>query len=283
MYHRVTEKVSGVAAPTCNVTPSQLHHQLSGLLARGFQPWPLSKLVRCSERGDAVPSNAFAVTFDDGYENNYLKALPILLELKIPATIFLPTAFLDTTSPFPFDTWKAAGSSKVPASAWRPLSTSQCHELLASGLIEFGAHTHSHQNFVGRRDEFCRDLEICLQTLKNRFGIERPTFAFPYGVYSNQLVHAATELGVSRCFSTRSEPVRTAKPSLLWGRFGVQASDTSAVLIAKLGGSYTRVLTSGKALARPFCSLVGNIRARSVVSQTNLSTSTFAMSMMSDL
>jgi len=260
MYHRVTERVSGVAPPTCNVTPTSLHHQLSGLLARGFQPWPLSKLVQCSERGEAVPSKTFAVTFDDGYENNFLNALPILHELKTPATIFLPTAFLDTTSPFPFDTWKAAGSSEVPVSAWRPLSTGQCHELLESGLIEFGAHTHSHQDFVGRCDDFCRDVEICLQTLQSRFGIERPTFAFPYGFYSNELVNAATKLGVSRCFSTKCEPVRAAKPSLLWGRFGVQASDTDAVLAAKLSGSYTRVLKSGKALTRPVKSLVGNVR-----------------------
>ena len=36
MYHRVTENVSGVPAPTCNVTPPQLHHQLSGLLVAVF-------------------------------------------------------------------------------------------------------------------------------------------------------------------------------------------------------------------------------------------------------
>ena len=119
--------------------------------------------------------------------------------------------------------------------------------------------------------------------LQSRFGVERPTFAFPYGFYSNELVEAATELGVSRCFSTRCEPVRTSKQSLLWGRFGVLAGDTDAVLMAKLSGSYTRVLISVKALARPFRSLVGNIRASSIVSLTKLSTSTFAMPMMTEI
>ena len=62
----------------------------------------------------AIPSNVFAVTFDDGYENNYLNALPILRELNVPATIFVATKYLDTDRPFPFDDWSAAGKSGVP-------------------------------------------------------------------------------------------------------------------------------------------------------------------------
>ena len=53
----------------------------------------------------------FAITFDDGFENNYVNAWPVLKELNLPATIFVATKYLDSDVPFPFDDWSAAGSS----------------------------------------------------------------------------------------------------------------------------------------------------------------------------
>src|SRR4029079_15844518 len=67
MYHRVAEASKSVAAPTLNVTPQQFRNQLVGLLTRGFESWPLSKLVVAHLESRPVPANVFAVTFDDGY------------------------------------------------------------------------------------------------------------------------------------------------------------------------------------------------------------------------
>src|SRR3954465_13543682 len=119
MYHRVTEDVPGVPAPTLNVTPQQLRQQLAGLLARGFKCWSLSKLIKAHFESRPVPANVFAVTFDDGYENNYVHAWPVLRDLNIPGTIFVATKYLDTDRPFPFDDWPATGSKRTPPSAWR--------------------------------------------------------------------------------------------------------------------------------------------------------------------
>src|SRR5690242_20447633 len=44
-YHRVVPPPARVAAPTYNVTPRRLRTQLEGLLARGFRPWPLGKIL----------------------------------------------------------------------------------------------------------------------------------------------------------------------------------------------------------------------------------------------
>ena len=81
LYHRIADEVAGVPAPTLNVTPEQFRAQLSGLLTRGFVAWPLTQLVAAQQAGQMIPSNVFAVTFDDGYENNYRNAWPILREL----------------------------------------------------------------------------------------------------------------------------------------------------------------------------------------------------------
>jgi peptidoglycan/xylan/chitin deacetylase (PgdA/CDA1 family) len=251
MYHRVTGRVPGVQAPTSNVTPERLRRQLAGLLARGFVAWPLSELVQAADESRSIPANVFAVTFDDGYENNYLHAWPILRELKVSATIFLATKYLDTDRPFPFDDWSATGTSRVPASSWRPLSTTQCAEMLADGLIELGAHTHSHDRFLGRCDEFRRDMRVCLNVFRDRFGIDRPTFAFPFGDRSQELIDAARQLDLACCLTTRHQRVRPGDDVYQWGRFYAGATDTPVVLAAKLSGWYTAVATAGKTLTRP--------------------------------
>src|SRR5690606_10670234 len=134
-YHRVTEAPASAEAPTWNVPPSQFRRQLGGLLALGYRPWPLQRVIEhCRER-QPLPSKVFVVTFDDGYENVYREAWPILKELGVPATVFVATAYLDSPRPFPSDDWSEAGSFRVPAECWRPLTTTQCGEMLDSGLV----------------------------------------------------------------------------------------------------------------------------------------------------
>ena len=142
LYHRITSITPNFSEPTINVTPSRLRSQLSGLLARGYQAWPLARVLRHRCAGKIVPRNVFVVTFDDGFANNYTQALPILRDLNVPATIFLATTYLDSEQPFPFDRWEGAGVS-AERQSWQALTTDQCADMLDGGLIEIGAHTHT--------------------------------------------------------------------------------------------------------------------------------------------
>jgi len=247
MYHRVAEDVPGVESPTMNVTPAQLRRQLSGLVALGYECWPLERLISGRRENRAIPSNVFAITFDDGFENNFVHAWPVLKELNLPATIFLATKYLDTERPFPFDDWSAAGSNSVPSNSWRALSTRQCEELLADGLISLGAHTHSHEKFLGRVADFRRDMRECVELLRSRLGIERPTFAFPYGYKSLELVEAAKQLGVSCALSTRARRVKPSECEFDWGRIWTESYDTPAMLAAKMCW-YPKIADGGKLL-----------------------------------
>jgi peptidoglycan/xylan/chitin deacetylase (PgdA/CDA1 family) len=252
MYHRIAAPVPGIRRPTANVTPDRFREQLTGLLSMGFSAWPLSKLLHAHRNGEAIPANAFAVTFDDGFENNYTDAWPVLKELNVPATILLATNYLDSDRPFPFDAWSGAGTECVPESTWRPLSTGQCAEMLDSGLVELGAHTHTHGKFVGHRNAFRQDLARCLNVLRGRFQLERPAFAFPYGAYSAELVDVAMELGVSCCLTTRHQRVNPGAETTLIGRFNVECSDSPAVVAGKLSGWRTAIAETGKRSIRPF-------------------------------
>jgi peptidoglycan/xylan/chitin deacetylase (PgdA/CDA1 family) len=246
MYHRVVEPPPGWPRPTWNVPPQRFEQQLNGLLKRGWQPWPLSQVLDYIERRLDIPRKTFVVTFDDGYANVLTQARPILQALAVPATLFLATSYLDSDQPFPFDDWLASGKPGVPRETWRPLTTAECRQLTASGLIELGAHTHTHADFRGRSGALTEDLRQNLAVLRDRFRVERPAFAFPYGTKSDgfasaELAAAAQRVGTSCSMTTQGTVVRPADSRWDWGRFAAEEHDTARTLAARLGGWQERL------------------------------------------
>ena len=63
------------------------------LVRKSFECFPLSQAVTRLDAG--VPGHMLAVTFDDGYADNYEIALPVLKRFGVPATIFIATGYLD--------------------------------------------------------------------------------------------------------------------------------------------------------------------------------------------
>ncbi|MBU4400787.1 MAG: polysaccharide deacetylase family protein [Planctomycetes bacterium] len=239
IYHRVAPHVEGVAAPTWNVTPERLGRQLSGLMSRGYRPWPLRRAIECRQSGEAVPARTFVVTFDDGYDNVYHNAWPVLKELSIPATVFVATAYLDGRLPFAFDDWPAAGSDEVPDVAWKPLSTAHCSEMIENGLIEVGSHTHTHADLRGRPGMFRRDLVRSMEVLHDRLGLSDVSFAFPFGYFGSEMVAATREVGAKCALTAEPKVVAPRDDPFPWGRFNVGRLDTAATLALKLNGWYS--------------------------------------------
>jgi peptidoglycan/xylan/chitin deacetylase (PgdA/CDA1 family) len=100
MYHRVLPQdlVQGTDIPVqpgMYVTPASLRLHLSYLKAH-FLIISLAELVRRLQAGEDI-SRCAVVTFDDGWQDNYTYAFPILKELKVPATIFLASGFVGTS------------------------------------------------------------------------------------------------------------------------------------------------------------------------------------------
>jgi peptidoglycan/xylan/chitin deacetylase (PgdA/CDA1 family) len=243
-YHRTAPRYAGVPLPTQNVTPERFREQLTGLLRRGFNFWPLSRVLEYRNQGLPVPPQTVVLTFDDGYATVHEYAWPVLRELGLPATVFLATGYLDSEAPFPWDTWANRYRDRLPPKAYRPLTVAECREMTADSRVEMGAHTTTHQDFRCRPQEFLEDLRESVEFIRLRFGRQEAPFAYCYGspyrgFAGDDLAAVAREAGAacgltteSVLFDLRSDPFR-------WGRFNVFPWDTSAMLAAKLGGWFT--------------------------------------------
>lgn len=243
-YHRNAYHVPGLPKPLHNVTPDRFEEQITTLLDRGFVIWPLSRIIEYAAAGRAIAPRTIALTFDDGYETVFTEVFPILRKLEQPATVFVSTAFLDDEGPFPYDDWGIAYENRAPIQTYRMLTTANCLEMVASGLIELGSHTHTHEDFRDRPEDFRRDVETSLDILNLRLGQRNVAFAYPWGkthsgFAGGQLLNAAKQTEISCALTTESRLVDPASDPFDWGRFNVFPWDTGATLAAKLDGWYS--------------------------------------------
>jgi peptidoglycan/xylan/chitin deacetylase (PgdA/CDA1 family) len=91
IYHRVLPERDELLAAT--PTARDFDWQM-GLLARHFQPMALADALARLDAG-TLPERAVCVTFDDGYADNAIVALPILKKWRVPATVFVASGYLN--------------------------------------------------------------------------------------------------------------------------------------------------------------------------------------------
>lgn len=98
MYHRVLPQGSPARSteqPGMCVSPETLDLHL-GELKRNFELMHLDEWLRRAKQGSSLPKLACALTFDDGWRDNYEFALPVLAKHAAPATVFLVSTYIGT-------------------------------------------------------------------------------------------------------------------------------------------------------------------------------------------
>lgn len=94
MYHGVSRSV---LSPFCwHQLPVDAFRRQLTWVREHYNVLPLSEAIASLGDG-ALPDLAASITFDDGFRNNLTRALPVLEELGLPATIFLPTGVVGTS------------------------------------------------------------------------------------------------------------------------------------------------------------------------------------------
>ena len=192
MYHSISER----SGPTV-ISPRLFAAQLEVLADQGFEALPLST-VAAALCGDApLPSRAFALTFDDGYEDFATHAHGRLETRGYRATVFLPTAKVGGAAD-----WE----NSLPGAA-RIMSWDTIRELAAAGVV-FGSHGVSHRDLAGLSDtELGAELTDSKQAIEDHVGKPVHLLAMPYGSTS-PTVRRQVEKVYSGAVGTRLQRAR---------------------------------------------------------------------------
>lgn len=219
-FHRVRPDGEATDRPmrTLDVDASDFRRLLSWM-GRRYEPLALRDWI---DRGAPPPRASFAVTFDDGWADNFEHAFPVLRELGVPATIFLATGAVEDRRPF---WWQSPGLSDAeierrktaaPASAGVPaggaetsaadfLTWDQVRELGRSGLVAFGPHGHRHALLTDlARAEAVEDVRRCWELMKIRAPAAlAPVLAWPNGNARSDLAADLEALGLRAAVGIR--------------------------------------------------------------------------------
>lgn len=167
-YHSIDESGS-VISTGANV----FRRQMKFLSEANFNVVSLKTLGKSLLENKILPPKTIALTFDDGFENFYSEAFPILNEYNFPATVFLVTDYCGK-----FNDW----AGNLPTLAPRKLMDWNAIKELSNHNIEFAAHSSTHPDLTQiSLSEAERELVQSKSTIEERLGVEVMDFAYPYG------------------------------------------------------------------------------------------------------
>jgi peptidoglycan/xylan/chitin deacetylase (PgdA/CDA1 family) len=219
-YHRVSAERDPLA-----VTPDAFRRQMEAVLSHDARVVSLDTGLELLVQ--AVTEPCICVTFDDGYLDTLENAAPILRELGIPATVFLPTAMIDGRAGYDWYRRKAP-----PALTWDGVA-----ELIADGLIDVGSHSRTHARLPALDDDRVREeLAGSKRDIERRLRRPVAAFCYPAGLYGSREARLVQELGYRGAVTCRSGLNRGGEPPAELRRTLIGWADDARRFEAKLAG-----------------------------------------------
>lgn len=185
MYHYINDEEP--LKSRLGVSVKSFERQMRFLREHNYNVLTLEELVNLIAHKKRIPLKTVAITFDDGYLDNYTNAYPILKKYNIPATIF---AVINRIG-------KRLGRDDYMG--WQHLK-----EMSASGLITIGSHSMNHPNLseIESEDnlkyEIFESKRILEETLKRKIDF----FSYPFGGINERVRTLAQAVGYKACVGT---------------------------------------------------------------------------------
>lgn len=176
-------------------------------------------------------AHCIALTFDDGFYNVLKNALPIIGELGIPATLFIPAGYLG----------KLPGWIRNPAheNAGEIIVSAEQLRALPPDLVKIGSHCLTHPVLSSLTPEQVRrELSESKEILEVITGREITLLSFPYDDCAPRIIEAAKQVGYEKVFSNTFPLLQTMTDGFLNGRVDISPYDWKLEYWLKLRGAY---------------------------------------------
>jgi peptidoglycan/xylan/chitin deacetylase (PgdA/CDA1 family) len=234
-YHSVTDG----GPPFLSLPPDTFERQLARLKRTGYKAGRQDGLSALSA-GRRPPSPLAFLTFDDGYEDNFTEAFPLLQAYGFTSLIFILPGYVNRSGSF--DWPEIEDARRTYPSVIRSLSWSMA-ERMAEGGIEFGSHTWAHRPLAELSDEALKqELWDSRALIKERVG-RCDSIAFPRATWNRRIAAATAAAGYSFGFTL---PIRHQKATtpLSIPRIAVDHRDRGLRFATKLNPATRRLWLS---------------------------------------
>ena len=216
LYHRIGDTRSEIELPR-----EAFGRHLERLAATRTAT-PLDEALARSEGG-------VVVTFDDGTVDFHERALPVIVQHRVPTLLYLATGGVSDQG----------------------LTWSHIADALSTGLVAIGSHTHSHADLASASydvalDEMRRSKEL----IEDQLGVPCRHFAYPWGVASPDADRAARELFATAALDGWRTNRRDHIDPYRLGRVPVLRSDGQLFFRAKAAGRLDAERVVYRALGR---------------------------------
>lgn len=178
-YHSLDRSGSVIST-----SPEIFRRQMKFLSENGCRAISLEKLIEYYKIHKNFPPETVVLTFDDGFQNVYTQAFPVLAEYDFSATIFVISGYCGK-----LNNW-AGNPPKLPREKllnWRELK-----ELSDRGF-EIGAHTKTHPDLTKLEiAEAEKEIIESKLEIEEKIGRKAVSFAYPYGKFGSRARQTAT-------------------------------------------------------------------------------------------
>lgn len=177
-YHMVNSMFISLA-----VEPSDFDWQMKYLVDHGYHSITPDELYDFLAGRGTLPDRPVLITFDDGYEDNYTNAYPILKKYNLKATIFIVTGFVSKRKGY--------------------LTWDQLREMEKNGITA-QSHTVTHAPLPDLPDDRIREeLVESKRQAEEELGHPIEFIAYPTGVHDLHIVGIAKEAGYKGGFTVK--------------------------------------------------------------------------------
>jgi peptidoglycan/xylan/chitin deacetylase (PgdA/CDA1 family) len=216
MYHSVASfKASGELNV---VSEKSFGRQMKFLKKHGYQVISLDDLIQGINRGVLFNRKSVVITFDDGYEDNYTKAFPILKNYGYPAIVFVVSSAVGTEG---FLNWD------------------QIREMYSKNIL-IGSHTRHHVYLpdIQAKDETWDEISNSKRDIQTALGAEVKYFSYPSGGYTEEIKEMVVNSKYKGACATNRGFDRFNTGVYELKRIRINNSDSAVVMWAKLSGYY---------------------------------------------
>ena len=203
MYHMISDQRANSKKSGLRVSPNMFEKHLEYFSNNG---WTFIKMSEIEEYDNC--EKVVAITFDDGYLDNYTQAYPLLKKYNACATLYL---VVDRHN----NDWsikKNPKHNKGILAKEKKLTDDQIQEMILSGVFELGGHTISHPYLPDLTlNEKFDEINNCKDVLEQKFNTKVYSFAYPFGIYEDEDIEIVSNSDFNSAVSTNEGIVSLKK------------------------------------------------------------------------